>query len=285
MKIDLESGKQTLWSTGDFLANRYSKLSETALLVDSYQPGGLKTRSWLFDVEKSTLAPVEGEVGQIGILANLDGRTGFMRRGNRIWFGDELEAGEPVPLEKVLSSFNLERQLAKIEAETRALESANGIGSYDPRTSRITNSTPSIGLNPLIAGVANQAQIEAIGVYQGGKVAEATIIDGRKAGEVVVQIHRSAKPIVLVLSSYEPVKWTLRAESGTKLAAVLLSGYYRSEVVGAGSARVFSVGRTYAYKLDSAEYNKLNLETTRLTGKGIGVFQGRYEGGSFSIGG
>lgn len=44
-------------------------------------------------------------------------------------------------------------------------------------------------------------------------------------------------------------------------------------------------GSTYAYKIGTKEYNTLNQETTRWTGKSIDVFQGRYEGSSFSVGG
>lgn len=104
-------------------------------------------------------------------------------------------------------------------------------------------------------------------------------------GAVEVSIRRSSKPVVLVLSSYEPVLWRLKLESGAKLSAVLVSGYYDSQVVGAGSARIVKIGSNHAYKSGGAEYNALNLEVLRLTGKTIGIFQGRYEGASFSTGG
>jgi hypothetical protein len=108
---------------------------------------------------------------------------------------------------------------------------------------------------------------------------------GHKTGHVEVRIKRSSKPIVLVLSSYESVKWTLIAEPGARLAAVLVSGYYPSQVVGAGTARVVMTGNSYAYKMESPEYRNLNLAALKWTGKSIGVFQGRYEGGSFNVGG
>jgi hypothetical protein len=40
-----------------------------------------------------------------------------------MWFGDEIKVGEPTALDTLLGSFNLERQIAKLEAETRANES------------------------------------------------------------------------------------------------------------------------------------------------------------------
>jgi hypothetical protein len=37
--------------------------------------------------------------------------------------------------------------------------------------------------------------------------------------------------------------------------------------------------------MESPEYRNLNLDALKWTGKSIGVFQGRYEGGSFNVGG
>jgi hypothetical protein len=81
------------------------------------------------------------------------------------------------------------------------------------------------------------------------------------------------------------VRWMLVPEPGAQLAAVLVSGYYPSQVAGAGSARVIMAGDAYAYKQDSGQYEALNRQVLRFVGKGIGLFQGRYEGSNFSVGG
>lgn len=144
----------------------------------------------------------------------------------------------------------------------------------------VTAKPPAKG--PLV-DLAKDAQIQAVGVYQGGS-AGAKAADGRKMGYVEVRVRRSTKPIVLVLSSYEPVRWMLITEPGASLAAVLVSGYYPSQVVGAGAAPVVVNGNVYAYKPDSPEYRALNQAVVNVTGRDIGLFQGRYDGGQFSVG-
>jgi hypothetical protein len=135
-----------------------------------------------------------------------------------------------------------------------------------------------------LALLARDAQVEGVGVYQGTSGGN-RLMSGRKEGTVEVRIRRSAKPIVLVLSSYEPVRWLLITESGARLSGVLVSGYYPSQVTGAGSARVTVVGAAHAYEAGSNGYRALNKSILDQIGKGIDVFQGRYEGGSFSVGG
>jgi hypothetical protein len=103
-------------------------------------------------------------------------------------------------------------------------------------------------------------------------------------GSVTVRMKRSAAPIVLLLSSYEPVQWTVIAEPGARLSRILLSGNNESVVAGAGSARMDVVGRLYAYKEDSPQYNALNKDIYRLTGLLINQFHGRYEGEEFIVG-
>jgi hypothetical protein len=138
--------------------------------------------------------------------------------------------------------------------------------------------------NAPLAELARNALVEGVGVYQGGPGAPPAP-GARRTGYVEVRIRPSAKPIVLVLSSYEPVRWMLITERGAQLAAVLVSGYHPSQVVGAGNARVINTGSAYAYKMDGQDYQALNRDVARMVGKGIGLFQGRYEGGQFNVGG
>ncbi len=298
--LNLESGNETFWKTGEFLANRYGKLSESTLMVDSYSINGVTTKPWVFNIDDLTLSPVETVQGSSGILAELAGRLGFMRRESKMWFGDEIKVGEPTALDTLLGSFNLERQIAKLEAETRANESFDKLnrtssGMFPPapvagaqggnRMSSIGSNLGEVTASGPIAELARNSQIEALGVYQGKMIGAQATASERRKGNIEVRIRRSAKPIVLVLSSYEPVRWQLTREPGANLVVVLVSGYYQSEVVGAGAARVVMNGSSFSYKPGSQEYSALNRDVMRLTGKRIDVFQGRYEGESFSVGG
>lgn len=279
MSIELETGKESIWPTGDFLNTRYAKLNDSTLLVDSLPINRLGTRSWVFDIEQSTLAPVETRLAGLGLLSGLAGRSGFMRQNQGVWLGDKVETGEPTSMESLRASYNMERQLAQLEA-------VDAIIGHDPQNSpAIHLAVNSPGTDCQMVNLARDAQVEAIGVYQGTDREGRTTKDGRKQGHVEVHVRRSPKAKVLILSSYEPVRWVLTSEPGARIAAVLVSGYYPSEVVGAGRARIFNMGRTFAYKLGSAEHRALNRDTIMCIGKPIDAFQGRYDGTYFVVGG
>lgn len=51
-------------------------------------------------------------------------------------------------------------------------------------------------------------------------------------GRVDVLIKKRPRPILVVLSGYEPIEWVFRVEGDTRVAAVLAVGYYEQRVVG-----------------------------------------------------
>jgi hypothetical protein len=206
---------------------------------------------------------------------------------------------QPVALDKFLSAAMDEANQRKLEAAQKLEEMQQQAAAYGiaargfptPSASAtpaapVAYSAPSPSAYPAptgpIAALAKSAQMEAVDVYQG---ANGQARGGDRTGDVQVRVRRSARPIVLILSSYERVRWNLVMEPGAQLSAVLVSGYYPSQVIGAGSARVVTSGSTYAYKNGSSEYAALERDVLRLTGKRIDIFQGRYEGISFSVGG
>jgi hypothetical protein len=193
----------------------------------------------------------------------------------------ELMDALPTQAELPLAQFTAQMQdlvnQRKLAAFERQQAPGPGVGATGP------SPIQSMGNAPL-ADLARDAQVEAVGVYQGAGGTSATP-GARRTGYVEVRVRRSTRPVILVLSSYEPVRWMVITESGARVAAVLVSGYYPSQVVGAGSARIIVSGSAYAYKQDSAEFQALNRDVARMLGKGIGLFQGRYEGGPFSVGG
>lgn len=134
-----------------------------------------------------------------------------------------------------------------------------------------------------VAELSRAAQIEAVGVYESSSGAVGAGRRGR-SGPVVVALKRSAKPIVLVLSSYEPVSWQI-TNAGAQLQAVLLAGHHDSTVDGAGTVRVLELGQMYAYERGSSGFSQLQEEVIRWTGKPIDTFQGKYSASLFSVGG
>ncbi|MDR1368288.1 MAG: hypothetical protein LBJ76_06170, partial [Candidatus Accumulibacter sp.] len=161
-----------------------------------------------------------------------------------------------------------------------------------------------------LSAIAGTADIEAVGVYEGESASRKPqprpflrtapmmppvrisrdtpalerAAPSRPSGAVQVRVRRG-RPVLLVLSSYEPVHWRIQREPGAKVVAVLRGGYFASEVSGAGDARVYDIGRVYSYKRGDDNYARLDKEVRQWTGKRIDTFQGRHSGKSFEVGG
>lgn len=133
-----------------------------------------------------------------------------------------------------------------------------------------------------LSALARDAVIEAVGVYE-GEGASHGHGQPRRPGTVRVMV-KAGKPVLLVLSAYEPVNWVIQPEAGARVAGVLVSGYHPGNVYGANGAHQHRIGSTYAYRRQGNEYRTLDAEVRALTGKGIGHFQGSYRGSFFRVG-
>lgn len=126
--------------------------------------------------------------------------------------------------------------------------------------------------------VARRSFIEAVGVYSAK-----ALPSGTYRGVIEVRVRRSVRPVILVLSAYEQVRWQLNLEPGAELAAVLTSGYQKQIVVGAGNVRIVDLGQEFAY--DRKDFAPLEREVFAITGRRIDIFQGRYQANEFTVGG
>lgn len=214
----------------------------------------------LFSISQRAVTPIKSGKGVPERFQYLPSFNRLIAiEGAKIAFLDHLPLGESVALE----DFVVDPSLVNVSTAQREVQK--------------------VERNTLVE-LAKDAQVEAVGVYEGA--------DGKhgygkqsQAGVVEVTIRPSSTPTVLVLSSYEPVRWRLTTNAGAKIAAVLVSSYHSSEVEGAGSVRVIVIGRIHAYKYGTSEFNDLESQVFRLTGKHISLFQGAYNGVSFSVGG
>lgn len=204
-------------------------------------------------------------------LALIDDKT--------IRFIEKLPTSEPQPTDKVLAAFIDEMNQRRLAAALADQAAPPGLGQSLPG-----GSTQGIGTTTPLQEQLRQAQVEGVGVYEGAGAKHGNG-QARTPGVVEVRVRRSARPIALVLSSYEPVRWMIVSESGARLSAVLVGGYHDSTVTGAGAARVYQIGQNYAYGQQTSAYADLQRTVLRWTGKPMGVFQGRYSGASFSVGG
>lgn len=237
---------------------------------------------YVYNHRANTLALIKREalpgdryqyIASIKRLTLIDNRT--------VRYIDRLPADDAQPSSSVVQAFIEEmnqRRLAAATAQASMPLGPSGMGTANP-----VARSPSGEQTPLHVQL-REAQIEGIGVYQGAGGSRGAA-QARTSGVVEVRVRRSPKPVALVLSSYEPVRWMIITESGARLAAVLVSGYGASTVVGAGSARVDQLGRSYAYERGSRGYAELQQTVVSWAGKPMTYFQGRYEGSSFAVGG
>jgi len=264
--LDLGSGQTGFWDMSALRANAYAQVSDTTLFFAVPKPGsGYVSEGRVLDVDAATMAPVPNYVHNAGLILPLSPRLGYMRRGNGAsTVGTVVDVGEAVDLQQVIAAANLELQLAK-------LKQAQAQAQQDQSAS-----------DAMLTHVPPNAQVDVIGVYEsrsgvhGGNTT-------RAAGPVRVTVTPSAIPLVLVLSSYEPVRWVVDNPGGRKISAVLLASYHESMVYGAGAAPVLKIGRGYAYQLDSPQYRELKATVARYVPNAIRTFQGSYSGEAFTV--
>jgi len=169
----------------------------------------------------------------------------------------------------------LRRQESREEdsAEVRAAREAAPRPA--PESQRLAVLSGPHELTPLL----HAAQLDAVSVY------EAIIDRGPGRGDPVrVRVQPAWRPVVLVLSSHQPVQWQIEAAPGADLRAVLLAGSGESRVSGAPRIPVRSIGGFYAFKRGSPEFSHLEREVQRCTGCAIDHFFGMYAEDHFDVG-
>jgi hypothetical protein len=135
---------------------------------------------------------------------------------------------------------------------------------------------------PLLTDVPSNAQVAIVGVYE-ARTNPPRAAGSHTPGGIRVSVAPGSTPLVLVLTSYEPVRWNVQNTNGRKIAAILLSGYHESSVIGLGNAKILKIGSNYAYKLDSSEYERLKKDVARYVSNPVKSFQGGYEGQEFTV--
>lgn len=259
-------GVQGAWPTSD-----PQQFVVTLQLASSDRPTS-PARHYLYDRRNGTLAALTlppGARQRFQYLAVIQ-RLALIE-GDTVRLLAAAPAAQPRPVSAVVNEYI-------DEVNQRRLAAAIPM----PATAQAGVTLPGVTLPT--AAALGAAQIEGVGVYE-GQGAPRGVGMARQPGTVEVRVRRSARPIALVLSSYEPVRWFIVSESGARLAAVLISGYHESTVVGAGSAPVYQIGQTHAYQFEGAGFAELQRSVMRWTGRPMATFQGRYQGGNFAVGG
>lgn len=147
--------------------------------------------------------------------------------------------------------------------------------NYDAATNEARRQAILNATNRMLGNIPSNAKVEAVGVYE---------TKDRSPSGISVIVKKSDKPLVLMLSAYEPVRWNLIKEPGANLVAVIATGYNLPEVTGAGATKTMIKRGSYAYQQNGSEYAALNNDAIMWTGKPISKFQGTYGGTVFVVG-
>lgn len=270
--LNLESGESGSFRTAPTFGATFAKLDENRLLVDSLDLSNrMRLNPWVFDITAQTAAPAD-PAGMQGLLIQTGERKGFMRRGGHgAWIADDVTTTrEPLPFDQVAAEYELQAQLAKLQAQVAAQQAQE-------RTATPALAAPRTA-TPTLAGLPRDAVVHMVGVYEGAG-------SSRASRSVRVNVMPSPRPVVLALSSYESVRWVV-INNGARIAAVLVSGYEPSTVIGVENVAVHRLGNSYAYKAGSAEHVRLRQEVQQAVGPlDIRSFQGQYSGNQFKVGG
>ena len=162
----------------------------------------------------------------------------------------------------------------------------------------------SAGRAPIPKMPVAEFEVHAVGVYEGTLPAARRGFGMHPTGTVTVKVNRPAtRPVVLVLTSYEPVQWKIDAPKGAVLR-VITSGYHKQQVSGldkdvpVASSSYDDGDNDYFYAYAQAappvarpeeqqeikeKYERLQKIVKDRTKCEIKSFQGTYRGESFEI--
>lgn len=277
--LDFESGAMRTASTQPFVVLNLVPTNDPdrVLLTGHYGPPATReSERLLYSLSRGTAAVVPIAENQEYIDWEPEYRS-LIRSANGTIFPVTVPAAGPE------MDFASIVALRKPELEARAL--ANAVSpTFDPRGTPVAATLrQDAGTQTVIAGpvaeLAKKARVFAIGVYEGKRYP-----GDARGGNVRVNVMRTKGPIILVLASYEGVRWVVTADPGAEVGAILVSGYTQAEVMGV-QAPVHHIGSNYSYGSDSGGGNRsgLDADVRHWTGKGIDRFQGKYTGDMFVI--
>jgi hypothetical protein len=115
-------------------------------------------------------------------------------------------------------------------------------------------------------------KIYAGGGYSGKETGRKYTGNTKEIGQINVTVNSPEGPVVLILSAYDPVEWSLDIRPGTKVAAVLLSGYRAQKIINlpdgipvvSGS---YDEGGCWSFYFTREQYVKINHISENVFGR------------------
>lgn len=92
-------------------------------------------------------------------------------------------------------------------------------------------SGPAMGCD--LGALPDTLTVQAVGIYEGGLDTDVQLDpSGHETRAADVVVNLPGQDVVLVLMAHDPVLWTVTRTPGTRLAAVIVGGYYAQAVLG-----------------------------------------------------
>jgi len=140
----------------------------------------------------------------------------------------------------------------------------------------------------------NQAKVADAEMHVIGLYGPKGLIENNK--RVDVEVRPTARPVVLVLTSYYTVDWYLRLAPGARVKQIILGGANEQTIAGVPDrvsvVRCFPKDANdrarlwfYAYDPKSSEYRETMRKLNEMTGLPVATFQGEYQGTSLVVDG
>jgi hypothetical protein len=144
---------------------------------------------------------------------------------------------------------------------------------------------PSLALLP----APPQQQLHVIGVYEG--MGESSSGSNPPSQSIDVRVNPSKKPIVLFLSAYEPIAWSIHLAPDAVVQKVFVTGYYEPKVSGLSSTipieRLQVTSCAYGWETNDntggCSYHKLIAQAREAAGLIETSFTGCYTGKNFVV--
>jgi hypothetical protein len=259
--LDFESNRHGVWELTNVKGYGMAKISENQLMI-SATADGKSFGQYVLNIDNEELRQVQDFDTSGGVLQSLGDRPGYaFAQRDAITVGGNPSLGDPQRLIDFAAAANLRVQLARMER----------LAAEEARAALVKDAIKDV--SPLKGVIPGNAELAAVGVYESAH---------GNPGVVKIKLSPGRRPLVLILTSYEPVQWQIE-RSGRPLHAVLLSGYNPSSVVGHGNAEVVRIGRDYAYEFASSSFAQLKRNVETVTKKPLTYFQGLYKGEEFNV--
>jgi hypothetical protein len=154
-----------------------------------------------------------------------------------------------------------------------------------------TNQTCGVGgsddFNHYVIKTSQSKELHLIGVYEADPNHSG---NQRSPGTISVNINRQNQPIILALSSYEPVTWKLNVQPGVIIEKIILNGYYDQNIIGVSGIPIEEYSQegthqtlgNFPYQWNSVSSTMVN-QLQQKTGLEITSFKGCYRGTDFKI--